>query len=465
MLQYALRRVLLAIPTLLIVSLCTFWLGQCAPRDPKLEFVENGPTGGSYKQQLNSIIAEAIKQKLYKPAFYFSFSAAAFPDTLYKVLPLSRRNRLIKLTAQTGNWDAQIRFEAAVSKTIDAVLTIPDSLPQKRILLSALSNLTGVTRFDTLNRLFARMDQAAQTMPDQMQRIATLRAGVQEILTVKQPEKLWIPAFYWFGINNRYHDWLFGFLTGDLGITNSMKLPVWQEIKSSLWSSLTITVLAILLAYMAAIPLGIFLGQQQNKGADRWLRRLLMFIYAVPLFIVGALLTTLFVSRGAIFPLIDRFYIPPLQGSGQYALVWIFENMPVMLLPILTMTLHALAILALQMRGGILNVIGQDFIRTARAKGADEETVYWRHAYGNALFPLIATFPGLFPGVFAGSIVVERLFNYYGIGSKTMEAINTSDYPLIFIIVMLVAVIIVVSNLIADILYAWADPRIRYTKK
>jgi ABC-type dipeptide/oligopeptide/nickel transport system permease component len=134
-------------------------------------------------------------------------------------------------------------------------------------------------------------------------------------------------------------------------------------------------------------------------------------------------------------------------------------------LPILTIALQALAVLTLQMRGGILHVIGQDFIRTARAKGVDEEAVYWRHAYGNALFPLIATFPDLFPGIFAGSIVVERLFNYYGIGSKTMEAINTSDYPLIFIIVMLVASIIVFANLVADLLYAWADPRVRFTKR
>jgi peptide/nickel transport system permease protein len=465
MLQYALRRVMLAIPTLLIVSLCTFWLSQCAPRDPKLEFTEIGPIGGSYKQQINSIIEEATRQKLYKPAFYFSFSAAAFPDTLYKVLPLSRRNRLVKLTAQTGNWEAQIRFESAVLKTTEAVQMIPDSLPQKRILLSALSNLAGVTRFDTLDRLFARMEQTAQNLPQQTQQITALRAGVQEILTNLQPEKLWIPAFYWYGLDNRYHDWLFGFITGDLGITNSMKLPVWQEIKPALWSSLTITIIAILLAYMAAIPLGIYLGQQQNKRSDRWIRRLLMFIYAVPLFIVGAILTTLFVSRGAIFPLIDRFYIPSLQGSGQYAIVWVFENMPVMLLPILTIALQALAVLTLQMRGGILHVIGQDFIRTARAKGVDEEAVYWRHAYGNALFPLIATFPDLFPGIFAGSIVVERLFNYYGIGSKTMEAINTSDYPLIFIIVMLVASIIVFANLVADLLYAWADPRVRFTKR
>jgi len=465
MLQYALRRVLLAIPTLLIVSMCTFWLGQCTPRDPKLEFVEIGPNSGTYKQQLNSIIAEATKQKLYKPAFYFSFSAAAFPDTLYKVLPLSRRNRLIKLTAQTGNWDAQIRFEAAVSKTIDAVLTIPDSLPQKRILLLALSNLSGVTRFDTLDRLFVRMELAAQMLPQQTQQIAILRTGVQDVLTNRQPEKLWIPSFHWYGLDNRYHDWLFGFLTGNLGVTNSMKLPVWREIKSALWASLTITIVAILLAYLAAIPLGIYLGQRQNKGSDQWIRRLLMFIFAVPLFIVGAILTTLFVSRSAIFPLIDRFYIPSLQGSGQYAIVWVLENMPVMLLPILTIALQALAVLALQMRGGILNVIKQDFIRTARAKGADEETVYWRHAYGNALFPLIAAFPQLFPSIFAGSIVVERLFNYYGVGSKMMEAINTSDYPLIFIIVMLVATIIVCANLAADLLYAWADPRVRFTKR
>jgi peptide/nickel transport system permease protein len=152
-----------------------------------------------------------------------------------------------------------------------------------------------------------------------------------------------------------------------------------------------------------------------------------------------------------------------LQGSGKYAVTWLFENLPVILLPILTISAHALAILALQMRGGILEVIGQDYIRTARAKGADEESVYWHHAYRNALFPIITVFTSIFPAIFTGSIVVERLFNFYGLGSKTMDAIHNADYPMLFVIVMLAAVVTIVGNILADILYAWADPRVRFS--
>lgn len=465
MLQYSLRRILPALFTLLIVSLFTFWLGQCAPRDPKLEFVEQSNKGGNYRQQIAGIIDEARKQGLYKPAFYFSFSAAAYPDTLYRVLPLSRRNRLIQLSSRTGNWEAFARFETEVWKTFDVVAALPDTLPQKRELNGILSNLAGLSRFDTLQNLFSRLEKAEQVMPAESRPSTALRAGVHTILNDRRPAALWTPAFHWYGADNRYHDWLSGFLTGNLGETNSMHKPVWQEVRPALWASFTITLIAVLIAYMAAVPLGIYMGRYRFGFGERWARRLLMFLYAVPMFIIGSFLTTLFVSNSAVFPLIDRFYIPPLQGTGQYAVVWLLENMPVTLLPILTVALHALAILTLQMRGGIIETMGENFIRTARAKGADEDTVYWRHAYMNALFPLIAAFPGLFPALFASSVVVEKLFNYYGIGSKIMDAVNSSDYPLIFILVMLVAVVIILSNLIADLLYTWIDPRVRLSKR
>jgi peptide/nickel transport system permease protein len=243
-----------------------------------------------------------------------------------------------------------------------------------------------------------------------------------------------------------------------------MDLPVWQELKPALWSTMMVSVLAVLLAYLIAIPLGVFTGRQVGRLSDKWARRLLLFLYSMPVFVLGTLLTGLFVSDAAVFPAIRRFSITPLQGSGTYAVFWLLENLPVILLPILTISMHAIAVLALQMRGGILEVIGQDYIRTARAKGADEETVYWHHAFRNALFPIITVFSSLFPTIFTGSIVIERLFNFYGIGSKTMDAIHNADYPVLFVIVMLAATVSIIGNLIADILYAWADPRVRFSK-
>ena len=464
MLFYILRRILLAIPTILVVSLFSFWMSQCAPSDPKLEYHEaGGVQDGNYRAQLNAIIAEAQKQNLYKPAFYFTFTSAAFPDTLFRILPLSRREKLCQQCAQTGNWNALIDFERTVWDAIGGIHHLPDSIAQKRLLNQEVSKLSSEFRFDTLPNVFDRMQQSAVQLPQIQTHIDRLRFAHARVLHEQQLEKLWIPTFYWHGLDNQYHQWLAGFLTGNWGLTRSMDLPVWQELKPALWSTMIVSFLAMLLAYLVAIPLGVFMGRRLDRLDERWTRRLLLFLYAMPVFVLGALLTGFFVSDASVFPLIGSFSISPLQGSGKYAVIWLLENLPVILLPILTISAHALAILALQMRGGILEVIGQDYIRTARAKGADEESVYWHHAYRNALFPIITVFTSIFPAIFTGSIVVERLFNFYGLGSKTMDAIHNADYPMLFVIVMLAAVVSIVGNILADILYAWADPRVRFS--
>jgi peptide/nickel transport system permease protein len=124
-----------------------------------------------------------------------------------------------------------------------------------------------------------------------------------------------------------------------------------------------------------------------------------------------------------------------------------------------------MGILAIQMRAGMLDTLDKDFIRTARAKGVGEEEVHWKHAFRNALFPIITVFASVLPALFTGSLVVEALFGFPGMGSKTFEAYLNSDLPLLSVIIMVAALLTILGNLIADLLYAWADPRVRFTKK
>lgn len=461
---YVLRRILWAIPTLLLISLLTFWMSQCAPRDPRLEYGEHEFKSGGYQNQVPQMIAEARKQNLFLPDFYFTITLSAFPDTLYKILPLSRRNKLVRQTAKSGNWAAQIRFEQFVWIVETKIAQLPDSLPQKRPLNAEISKLFSQFNFDTLSFVFKRMHAQTNTLPEMEPWVDSLEAASSAVLNQKTPQKLWLPAFYWNGTLNRYHQWLSHFLRGDWGRSRSMDRPIWQELRPALWASMTLSVISISLAYLIAIPLGVFLARYRKHWIDPLIQSLLLFFYAMPMFVLGALITGLFVSDAAVFPLIRSFSINPLEGSGKYALIWFFENMPVMMLPVLVILLHALAILTLQMRGGILEVIGQDYIRTAWAKGSDARKVYWTHALRNAIFPVIATFSSLFPAIFAGTVIVERLFNIYGLGSKTISAIQNADYPMLFIIVLLTALISVVANLLADLLFAYLDPRIRFTQ-
>ena len=113
----------------------------------------------------------------------------------------------------------------------------------------------------------------------------------------------------------------------------------------------------------------------------------------------------------------------------------------------------------------MLDTLEQDYIRTARAKGLDEDTVYWRHAFRNALFPVITVFGSIFPAVFSGSVVVELLFHFEGIGQLIQRTLSGNNHPVLFVLLMFAAAFTMLGNLMADLLYAWADPRVRYARK
>jgi peptide/nickel transport system permease protein len=290
----------------------------------------------------------------------------------------------------------------------------------------------------------------------------TLQHCIQTLHSEARPEKISVPAFYWHGFDNQYHRWLTGFVTGDLGLSRSTQKPVWESLKFSLRSTLIINGLAILLAYCLAVPLGVFMARRRDQAPDRTARWVLLLLYSMPIFWLGSLLMLFFATPDFGLYIINGIGIESYQGSGKTYGAWCLSNFDKFILPILTLGLHALAVLALQMRGGVLDTIGQDFVRTARAKGASENAVYWRQAFRNALFPIITIFASVFPAIFTGSLVVEFLFQFPGLGMKTSEAFMGGDYPVLFTILMLAAMLTILGSLVADLLYALADPRVRF---
>ena len=133
-----------------------------------------------------------------------------------------------------------------------------------------------------------------------------------------------------------------------------------------------------------------------------------------------------------------------------------------LLLPVLTLSLHVVALLALQMRSSVVRILSLPFLRTAYAKGMPEATVVWRHGVRNALFPMIALLAQVLPAIFGGALVLEYLFQVPGMGSMTQEAFLGRDFPVLFAITMLSAGVTIAANLLADVLYAWLDPRVRF---
>jgi peptide/nickel transport system permease protein len=250
----------------------------------------------------------------------------------------------------------------------------------------------------------------------------------------------------------QYLDWIWGLGRGDLGLSMWTGRPVAQEIRIRLALSLELTALATLLAIAVAIPLGTLAALRRATWVDHVLRVFTLSGLSLPSFWLGVLIVLMLLRLFGWSPPLTftSFWQDPVANLSQ--LIW----------PALVVGFRSAALSARMMRSALLEVLGDDYIRTARSKGLSERAIVRRHAVRNALLPVI-TVVGLESAVILGGLVVtEQVFNLNGLGKLLLEAVTRRDYTLTQALVMLSASAFVAMNLLIDLCYAWLDPRIRY---
>jgi peptide/nickel transport system permease protein len=250
-----------------------------------------------------------------------------------------------------------------------------------------------------------------------------------------------------YGLNDpapvRYMRWLLAAVRGDLGDSLRTGLPVLQELLTNSVHSLMLAVGGLALAALIAFPVGILSAVRHNSAADVLARLLSLLGASMPSFWLAYLLILLFAVQ-------LRWL--PVGGTGE---------LRHLVLPCLTLGLGGAAALSRLIRSVMLEALGEDYVRTARAKGAPEHVVVLRHALRNALIPIVTTLSGMFAGVLAGAVIVEFVFAVPGIGSLILSAISFRDYPMIQGFVVYAGTIFVVINFIVDALYVWINPAIK----
>lgn len=469
MFRYILRRLLISLPTIFMVCLIVFALNKCAPGDPVEEVL-----GQNYRPPIDpeaqGIIYrnKAAQLGLDAPVFFFSLTTAAYPDTMWKIYPPDRRSKLASLLEQTGNWTTTRTYDAALNHVMREMERMPDSNAAKPHLFLQLQSLVTVDRLEKIPYHLHLADSIAATtavvQPQMAAALDSLDLAVNHLQNSMIPANHYLPKIHWYP-ENQFGHWMQALFHGNWGITLSNK-PVWPEVKISLYYSMAVNLIALALAYLIAVPLGVAMARSKGKRLDRWSKRSLFFVSAMPVFWMGGLLAILVTAKIFSKPLIASPYLSIsdqwIPGSESFVW-WFFANFYKFALPITVLTLHAVAVIAVQMRGGMLENLGLDYIRTARAKGVGENQVMWKHAFRNALFPIITIFGSLFPALFTGSLVIETMFNYPGIGLKTQNAFGNHDLSTLSFILIAAAVLTILGNLVADILYAVADPRVRFS--
>ncbi len=252
----------------------------------------------------------------------------------------------------------------------------------------------------------------------------------------------------------QYLLWAWQLLHGNLGTSFSTNQPVTQMVWQALPHTLSIVGISTVLAYVIAIVQGIY--QAKNKGsiADNTVTSVGYFLYSMPIYWLGNLFIIWFAIALPIFP--PGGISDP--GQSMNFVVW-FSHMS---LPVIALTLVTVAFWGRFMRQSVIDTLVQDYIRTARAKGLSERVVLYRHAFRNSLLPLITLFGFSFGGLLAGALFTEQVFNYPGMGLLFWQAALHRDYPTVLGTTMIIGITVILGNLLADLLYAVADPRIRY---
>ena len=260
-----------------------------------------------------------------------------------------------------------------------------------------------------------------------------------------------------YGLNRplyvQFGDYVDQVLHGNLGVSYVTQQPVLTEITQRLPSDVLLLGVSTVLALLIAIPMGIYQAVRRNRLSDHLLDGVSFTLYSMPDFFFAIMLIALFSVQLRILPP----EAPPAQS-----LTGMLADPRALVLPILTLTLVSVAGFSRYMRAAAIDVLAQDYLRTARAKGASERLVLFRHVVRNSILPIVTLVGLSFPGIISGAVIAEEVFNFQGMGLLFFQAATEHDFPVLLGCTLIIGVATVVGNLAADFAYGILDPRIRH---
>ncbi len=266
------------------------------------------------------------------------------------------------------------------------------------------------------------------------------KAAIEKELGIDRP--IWV----------QYVDWLRDMATGKLGKSYRYDLPAWELIKPLIPVTVELAVLSTIIAILLGVPTGVISAVRQDTSLDYVLRVFSLAGLSMPSFWLGMVIILALVAWIGWIPPIT--YVSPAENFKIHLVQF--------LLPALAVGYRSSALITRITRSALLEVMREDYIRTAWAKGQSGRIVIWRHALKNAMLPVITVIGIEFAFLIGGLVVTETVFNLPGVARFLVQAILWRDYPIVQNIVMFIAIVVVLSNLLVDLLYGWFDPRVRY---
>ena len=468
--MYLFKRILWLFPTLGIISLLAFAISIFSPIDPVETKCDTFSGEVPFEEVRKCMTQTRQKFNLYLPVFYLEVSNLAEPDTLYRIPQKSIRAAMERILDESGNWPAVQNYYLEVQAFYEVVGNMnPDSFSSndtmafqlqslRSEMIGHIASLLQTGKPELINRHLESVEEIWKQNPSfssLSSDFAQLKDAWETVLNDQSGWKVYIPRFIWHGTQCQYHQWIKNIITkGDFGQSYFASWRVGDRIGDLFFYSFFFTSISVLLAYLIGIGLGILSAWYHHRWPDKWIGISVFALDSMPSFWVATMLMIFFANPDRLNWFPSTFNIT--EGWSFLARIT---------LPLIAYTYGAFAAISRIMRTSLLEVMSQDYITTARAKGLSEKKIMFKHALRNALLPMITLFAGVFPALLGGSVILERIYKIPGMGDAIIEAVLAKNIPMILAVFTLIGLLTIIGYLVSDLLYAWIDPRIRFGKK
>ncbi|MEZ5980292.1 MAG: ABC transporter permease [Planctomycetota bacterium] len=495
MIAFVLRRLLLMVPTTLGIVLVVFAIYHAAPGDPATAMMGAGSGGQMGQNSDTESRVDAFRREFGLDRSYLvQYLNYIGPFNLMRdghpwfSSPYTER--------KVEDEDLPSGGEVALGRPlpIDPLPGTPEELADE---LDAAAETVATTTDDgaraaaieklraakergypaLFTALNARYRKLGDAPLEQVRRLSSALASITGAEIVVEPEvaatfgereslvRLWFAWYYTKGggyrvRNTGEHKWG-GLLALDLGKEMQTKRSVVEELGRRLAVTVPLSLASVVLSYLIALPLGIFSARRQGRRVDTVVTVVLFILYSIPTFWAGLMLILLFGRTGLDWLPVLGLHDKDAESFTTWQYVW--DTILHTILPVATLTYGSLAYLSRQMRAGMLDVIRQDYIRTARAKGLAENVVVYKHALRNSMIPVITLLASILPILIGGSIIVEAVFDIQGMGKYAFEGLQNRDFYVVMATTTFVGIMTQFGILLSDITYSIVDPRIRHT--
>ncbi|MGB4848365.1 MAG: ABC transporter permease subunit [Saprospiraceae bacterium] len=463
------RRFSNAILLLWFISIIAFWLSKLAPGDEVMDYLSlDDPRYNINSNPLelqNAYLQIAHRRGLDLPMFYWSFSPGFYPKNVNLILPLEERKSLKSWIDQSKNGTESLLLHNQLKSGLQTYCTINNSLPAHDVLCRNFNSALKTNDLKVLQKNILLLKDALLKdsigNPVITNQLTAIQTSCDKLMQKENSNVVtaWIPLIEWNGAHNQYHQWMSGLLSQRPLTSLVDGLNAWTKIYDALKWTLLLNGLAFLLAIILGVGIGIWSGAHDGRPIERIVNWILFAFFALPSFWLG----TLFIyslTSGEWLSVFPSGGLGSYQRAGSVIEKWsiLFSHL---FLPVMCLALGALAYVSRQMKQSILHQLGQPYVKALRAQGISERTIMRRHVIRNALFPVITIIGGSVPALLSGSLIVEVIFSIPGMGRLMYNSLLAHDWPVVFPVLMLGAAITIFSYVLTDVVYKWADPRVK----